>query len=124
MLSYVTLGTNDLQRAGKFYDELLSVVGGKRAWESDRFIGWAGPTGGTMMMLMKPFNEQPSTSGNGVMMALAAESPEQVKAIYDKAISLGATDEGEPGPRGDAFHCGYFRDLDGNKFNAFYMPQG
>ncbi len=123
MLSYVTLGTNDLARASKFYDELLSVVGAKRTWESDRFVGWAGPDGGTMLMLMAPFDEQASTPGNGVMMALAAESPEQVKAIYDKAISLGATDEGEPGPRGDAFHCGYFRDLDGNKFNAFYMPQ-
>lgn len=124
MLSYITLGTNDLERAGKFYDELLAVVGGKRAWEADRFIGWAGAEGGPMLMLMTPFNEQDCTPGNGVMVALAADSPEQVKAIYDKAMSLGATDEGEPGPRGDAFHCGYFRDLDGNKFNAFYMAQG
>jgi predicted lactoylglutathione lyase len=36
-------------------------------------------------------------------------------------MELGATDEGAPGPRGDGFYAGYFRDLDGNKLNAFCM---
>jgi catechol 2,3-dioxygenase-like lactoylglutathione lyase family enzyme len=30
MIGYVTLGTNDMARAASFYDELFSVVGGKR----------------------------------------------------------------------------------------------
>jgi predicted lactoylglutathione lyase len=55
------------------------------------------------------------------MVALAAGSRTQVDAIYRKAIELGATDEGAPGPRGDNFYAGYFRDLDGNKLNAFFM---
>ena len=33
------------------------------------------------------------------------------------------TDEGAPGPRGDQFYAGYFRDLDGNKLNAFCMTR-
>ncbi len=36
-------------------------------------------------------------------------------------IELGAQDEGAPGPRGEGFYAGYFRDPDGNKLNAFCM---
>jgi predicted lactoylglutathione lyase len=55
------------------------------------------------------------------MVALAMESREKVDALYRKAMELGATDEGPPGPRSDNFYAGYFRDLDGNKLNAFFM---
>lgn len=124
MINYITLGTNNLDRAGKFYDELLAVVGGKRALTTDRSIGWVGPKGAPMLMIMKPFDGKPATAGNGSMVALTASSPEQVAAIHAKALALGGTDEGAPGPRGEgAFHCGYFRDLDGNKFNAFFMKR-
>jgi predicted lactoylglutathione lyase len=44
-----------------------------------------------------------------------------VDAIYKKALELGGKDEGAPGPRGDGFYAGYFRDLDGNKLNAFFI---
>ncbi|MGE3296976.1 MAG: VOC family protein [Porticoccaceae bacterium] len=124
MINYITLGTNNLDRAGKFYDELLAIVGGKRALTNDRSIGWVGPKGAPMLMIMKPFDGKPATAGNGSMVALSANSPEQVAAIHAKALALGGTDEGAPGPRGEgAFHCGYFRDLDGNKFNAFFMKR-
>ena len=124
MINYITLGTNDLDRAGKFYDELLAVVGGKRALTTDRSIGWVGPKGAPMLMIMKPFDGKPATAGNGSMVALSASSAEQGAAIHAKALALGGVDEGAPGPRGEgAFHCGYFRDLDGNKFNAFFMKR-
>ena len=55
------------------------------------------------------------------MVALRAASKAQVDQIYRKALELGGTDEGAPGPRGDGFYAGYFRDLDGNKLNAFFM---
>jgi len=120
MINYITLGTNDLERAAKFYDELLALVGGKRAMTSERSVGWVGPKGAPMLMIMKPFDGKPATAGNGTMVALSADSPEQVAALHAKALALGGSDEGAPGPRGDSFHCGYFRDLDGNKWNAFY----
>ncbi len=121
MISYVTLGTNDLDRAAKFYDQVLAVVGAKRGLASERFISWAGPKGGPMLMAMKPHDGKAATVGNGVMAALAAQSPEQVKAIYDAAIAAGGTDEGAPGKRGPGVYAGYFRDLDGNKLNAIYF---
>ena len=55
------------------------------------------------------------------MVALAVGSTEKVDEIYAKALELGGTDEGAPGLRGDTFYAGYFRDLDGNKLNAFCM---
>lgn len=121
MIGYVTLGTNDLQRATRFYDELFALVGAKRAMQTDTLVLWTATPTGPMVGVIKPFDKKPATVGNGVMVALAATSKAQVDAIYNKAIALGGTDEGKPGPRGDGFYAGYFRDLDGNKLNVFFM---
>jgi len=69
----------------------------------------------------KPFDKKPATVGNGVMVALEAGSPAKVDALHRKAMQLGGRDEGAPGPRGEGFYAGYFRDLDGNKLNFFCM---
>lgn len=121
MIGYTTLGTNDLPRAARFYDELLVELGAKRAMEMEHFIAWAAEPGGAMVSVIRPFDGKPATVGNGVMIALAAKSKAQVDAIHRKALQLGGRDEGAPGPRGDGFYAGYFRDLDGNKLNAFFM---
>jgi len=121
MIGYVTLGTNDLQRGAKFYDELLAEIGAKRFMEEDTFVAWAIEPGQPSLAITKPFDGNTATVGNGVMVALAVETPAQVDALYAKAIELGATDEGPAGPRGDQFYVGYFRDLDGNKLNFFCM---
>jgi predicted lactoylglutathione lyase len=70
---------------------------------------------------MKPFDGQPATVGNGVMVALVVDSKEKVERLYQKALELGAKDEGPAGPRGDGFYAGYFRDLDGNKLDVFFV---
>jgi len=121
MIGYVMLGTNDIARAARFYDSLLAELGGKRAMETDAFIAWAAAPDAPMVSVTKPFDGKAATVGNGVMVALAARSKAQVDAIHRKALELGAKDEGAPGPRGDGFYAGYFRDLDGNKLNAFFM---
>jgi catechol 2,3-dioxygenase-like lactoylglutathione lyase family enzyme len=119
MIGYVTLGTNNIERAKKFYDDLLSVIGAKRGMQSETFCMWAtSPTGGGVAVI-KPFDGKPATVGNGVMVALAVDSKEKVKALHAKALALGGKDEGAPGDRGGGFYAGYFRDLDGNKLNAF-----
>ncbi len=121
MIAYITLGTNDMDRAGKFYDALLGEVGATRGMENDRLIGWVTAPGQPMVVVIKPFDEKPATIGNGMMTALAAENPTAVDRLHAKALELGATDEGAPGVRADAFYIGYFRDLDGNKLNFFCM---
>ncbi|MGZ4959464.1 MAG: VOC family protein [Methylomonas sp.] len=125
MIGYITLGTNNLDRAAAFYDALLTEFGAKRIMETERFIVWGGSTpNATALSIIKPFDGNPATPGNGVTVALYAESQERVHAIYDKALSLGATDDGAPGPRGEGgFYGAYFRDLDGNKLNAFFIQK-
>ena len=118
MIGYVTLGTNDLERAAQFYDLLLKEIGASRFMENDGFIAWAISPDKPALSVTKAFDGKPATVGNGVMVALAMRSSDQVDSFYKKAMELGATDEGAPGPRGDGFYAGYFRDLDGNKLNA------
>ena len=122
MIGYVTLGTNDLERAVKYYDALVAEMGGKRFMEEDTFVAWAVDPKQPGIALTKPFNGEAATVGNGVMVALLVDSTDKVDALYKKAIELGGTDEGPPGARGEGFYAGYFRDPDGNKLNFFCIP--
>jgi len=121
MIGYVTLGTNDLQRAAKFYDAIAGELGTGRMMEFDTFIAWGKPDGGPGIGLTKPFDGNAATVGNGVMVALEAKDEAQVHRLHEIALANGGTDEGAPGPRGDTFYAAYFRDPDGNKLNAFLM---
>ncbi len=122
MIGYVTLGTNDLDRAASFYDSLLAIIGATRMMEEDSFIAWATTQEAPSIAVTRPYDGQPATIGNGVMVALAVDSVELVGKLHAQAIELGGVDEGAPGQRGEGgFYAGYFRDLDGNKLNAFCM---
>ena len=120
MIGYVTLGTNNKKKAEKFYDELLKEIGAGRFMETDRFTAYSAGNDKPGIGITLPFDGKPATAGNGTMVALQVETPEKVESFYNKAIALGAKDEGKPGPRGDGgFYAAYFRDLDGNKLNVF-----
>lgn len=128
MIGYVTLGTNDLPRAAAYYDSLFGSIGiGRFMEEENYFVAWAPAPDAPSVAVSVPFNKEPATVGNGVMVALFMESPEKVDAFYSKALELGGIDEGKPGfrPEGNnkGFYAGYFRDLDGNKLNAFCMVE-
>lgn len=121
MIGYTTIGTNDLPRAAAFYDELFSIIGAKRTMDFGRGIAWGVSPTTPGFGVTQPFDGQPATVGNGVMIALVVDSKDKVNALHAKALALGGKDEGAPGPRGEGFYAGYFRDLDGNKLNAFYI---
>lgn len=121
MIGYVTLGTNDIQRAAAFYDALLGEIDAKRIMQGDTFIAWGTSMSAPSLGVIKPFDGKAACIGNGVMVALACADKASVDRLYQKAIELGATDEGPAGPRGPSFYAGYFRDLDGNKLNFFTM---
>lgn len=119
MIGYVTLGTNDLPRACAFYDALLAEIGAKRLYDFGTAIAWGVAMDKPSLALTIPYDKNPATVGNGVMVALVVDSKEKVDRVYRKAMSLGAKDEGPAGPRGEGFYAGYFRDPDGNKLNVF-----
>ncbi len=119
MIGYVTIGTNDMARAASFYDALLGEMGAKRMMENEQFVAWSVKPDQPGLGVTKPFDKKPATVGNGVMVALMVDSTAKVDALHRKALQLGGSDEGAPGPRGEGFYAGYFRDLDGNKLNFF-----
>lgn len=121
MIGYTTLGTNDLPRATAFYDALFEVIGAKRIMSFDRGYAWGVAMDKPGFGLLTPFDGQAATVGNGVMVALVVDSKDKVNALHAKAIELGGACAGEPGQRGEGFYAAYFRDLDGNKLNAFFM---
>lgn len=120
MIGYVTMGTNDLERAGRFYDAIAKELDTPRMMASERFIAWGTPQAAGFGVAL-PFDGKPASIGNGCMAAFAAKDRAQVDRIYEIALSLGATDDGRPGERWKGFYAAYFRDLDGNKCNAFVM---
>lgn len=118
MIGYITLGTNDKNRAAKFYDEVLSLLDISQVGSTDRMVYWSKGQG-PVLAIAVPFDGKPATHGNGTMVALTAPSPEMVDKVYNRAIELGGVDEGKPGPRGERAYSAYFRDLDGNKILVF-----
>jgi len=122
MIGYITLGSNDIKRSGEFYDQIFKVLGAKRIHEDVASIAWATDSKSVIFTTISPANGEPATAGNGTMIALSANSQEQVESLYEKALSLGASDEGAPGIRSGGFYCSYVRDLDNNKLNFHFNP--
>ena len=128
MFSHVTVGTLDLERAGRFYDAVLAPLGLKR-----RVVT---PDGGPAALcwqtaqaplprfyVYNPFNGEPATVGNGGMVAFEAPSKEAVNSAYAGGLAQGGGDEGAPGPRphyGDGYYGAYLRDPDGNKVHIVH----
>lgn len=119
MINYIMLGTNDIEKATDYYDCLLKEIGATRAFKTDSVAAWSFGDGTTMLSITKPFDGNPATVGNGVMVALSVEKSSLVDKLHAKALELGGQNEGDPGLRGKSFYAGYFRDLDGNKLNFF-----
>ncbi len=128
MFSHITVGTQNLERAGRFYDAVLFPLGLKR-----RVIT---PDGGPAALcwvtaqsplprfyVYSPFNGEAATAGNGGMVAFLAPSEEAVNEAYTGGMACGGADEGRPGLRphyGDGYFGAYLRDPDGNKLHIVY----
>ncbi len=125
MISYALVGTNDIAKASAFYDALMPELGAQRLFVNSigavyYGLGFDKPFFG----VTPPYDGNPACVGNGTMISLTARDKAQVDSFYAKALSLGGTDEGAPGPRGPEesnVYAAYFRDLDGNKLAIFKM---
>ncbi|RAK66334.1 VOC family protein [Phenylobacterium kunshanense] len=122
MIGYVTIGTNDLEKAKTFYDAVLAPLGGKRTFANgDRMQFYGGGATPGMIAISKPYDEKPASAGNGSMFGFPATSTEQVDAAHAAALAAGGTCDGPPGQRMPTFYGAYVRDLDGNKLCFFKM---
>jgi catechol 2,3-dioxygenase-like lactoylglutathione lyase family enzyme len=121
MLGYITMGTNNIEEAASFYDELFGTIGAGRSLQGDTFVSWSAGPREPAISVTKPFDGEAATVGNGGMVAITLGTPEKVDAFHAKALELGGTNEGAPGTRFDNFYAAYFRDLDGNKLSVFCL---
>lgn len=120
---YLTLGTNDVARAARFYDAALAPLGMIRRATEPTEVGYGLPDDRrTRLWITLPFDGKPATVGNGSMPALVAPSQEAVKAFHAAALANGGSDDGSPGlrPYGPTFFAAYVRDPDGNKLSAVH----
>jgi catechol 2,3-dioxygenase-like lactoylglutathione lyase family enzyme len=121
MFLYITVGTNDLAAATKFYDAVMPCLGLDRRFQNEDEIGYGAPAPERIRFwVTKPFDGRPATVGNGSMPALVAPTRAAVDAFHAAGIAAGGRDEGAPGlrPYGAHFYACYLRDPDGNKISA------
>jgi len=121
MLINVCFGTNDLEKAGKFYDAITAELGCSRTNQTDKAIFWANPGVGIGFAVTIPYDGNKAHFGNGVMATIGAPDRDTVDRIHAAAMANGGSDEGGPGERPNGFYCAYWRDPDGNKMNAVAM---
>jgi catechol 2,3-dioxygenase-like lactoylglutathione lyase family enzyme len=123
MISYITIGASDPDRAGAFYDATLGALGNQRLWRQGDWIGYGPDPAHAAVMICSPENGEPARAGNGIMIGLKADSPQQVDAFHAAALAHGGVCAGPPGPRptyGEGYYLAYVRDPDGNKLAAFF----
>lgn len=123
VLTYCTVGSNDLDAAKAFYDALLGSAGLAPIFEHPTGGRVYGAGGAPNFAVLGPFDGQAATVGNGSMFAFRFDSRGEVDGFHAKALELGASCEGVPGVRGGGLYLAYFRDLDGNKLGAFSMAR-
>ncbi len=121
MFLYITLGTNNLDAAKRFYDAVMPTLGQMLRAEEPDEVGYGLPAPGRIRFwVTKPYNDEPATVGNGSMPAFDAPSRAAVDAFHAAGLAAGGKDEGAPGlrPYGADFYACYLRDPDGNKISA------
>ena len=124
MISHACIGVRDLNRAIQFYDTVLGIIGANEVIKNERVKMYGTSVDGPKLMVCTPFNKKEASVGNGSMVMIQADSQESVKELYDKALELGASDEGPPDDRlGGIIYAAYIRDLHGNKIGFLHRPK-
>ena len=121
MIAFVTIGTNDLKSAAKFYDAILLPFDLMQVESDERYVGYANINSpkDIEVYIMRPYNKARASVGNGTMITFLADSIKQVDQFHEIGLKNGGTNEGLPGPRHEEHYYAYIRDLDGNKICAF-----
>ena len=119
--THMLFGTNDLDRARRFYDAVLTPLGFRRDRDIEDRSYWNG--GGPNFAIGPPRNGEPATVANGGTLGFAAPTSAAVEAFHSAGLEAGGTCEGPPGPRPHrpGAYGAYLRDPDGNKICAFVV---
>ncbi len=120
MFSHITIGTNDLERARRFYDPVMATLGLAAPFALPGTLIFGSMTG-PKLFVVTPFDGNPASTGNGTHAAFIAADRAAVDAFHQAALAHGGSDEGAPGLRPHYhphYYGAYVRDPDGNKLQA------
>ena len=123
IISHVSLGTNDYEKALAFYDKTLAALGIERKLHLEEYKATSYGRAFPEFWIQAPYDRKPASVGNGTHVAFLALSKEQVNTFHETALAAGGIDDGKPGPRpeyGPEYYGAFVRDLDGNKIEAMF----
>lgn len=124
MISHISVGTNQFEKAVAFYDAVLATLGCKRLMEHPGAVAY-----GKLFpefWVQTPIDGRSANTANGVHFGFVANSRDEVHAFYEAALEAGATGDGAPGPRphyGAPYYGCFLRDLDGHKIEAAFWDE-
>ena len=125
-ISFITLGVADLQRARMFYNAL----GWAEATQSNEGVAFFELNGIILSLfprseLAKDANLPDSRPGfTGISIAYNTDSIEETDAVYQHALSCGATAVKPPHKVFWGGYSGYFADPDGHLWEVAHNPFG
>lgn len=123
MFTHVMVGSNDLEKAKRFYDAALGALGHEPGTTDPKGRVFYFSQYGTFA-LTTPINGEDASCANGGTIGFRAESPEQADAWHAAGLENGGTAiEDPPGIRennGRKLYIAYLRDPDGHKVCAMY----
>lgn len=129
ILSHVSVGTNDMARALKFYDPVMATIGATRILQFPTPDDPQAVAYGRQFpefWVHPPHNGEKASVGNGTHLAFLALDAKQVDDFYNAAMAGGATDDGAPGGRelyGPQYYGCFVLDPDGNKIEAMFWDE-
>ena len=127
MISYITVGADDIPRAKRFYSAFLPALGYELV-EGPEGLSYEfpelpdEPAVLPAFYVKPPFDGRPASVGNGAMVAFQTRSQQEVRELHSAALAANGRDEGQPGFRdayGPHFYVGYLRDPQGNKIALY-----
>ena len=123
MLSHLSFGVADLDRAASFYDGVLGALGYVRVWSNADGVGY-GLAGGNDRLALFPVSGDCVPPGPGFHLAFEAPDRNAVDRFHAAALRLGGRDDGAPGLRpqyGPSYYAAFVVDPDGHKIEAVHQ---
>lgn len=124
IMSHISVGTNDFDKAVAFYDTVLATIGAKRIMEHPGAVAYGKFFPEFWVQL--PFDGGKAGKANGVHFAFMARNKAEVDEFYKVALAAGATHDGSAGPRpdyGPGYYGCFVYDLDGHKIEAMHWDE-
>lgn len=120
MIDHITIRVSDLEKSKNFYEKVLHILGMSIVLGSAE-EGYYGFGIGDEPYFEISQADAENPAHKRVHVAFKAQDKNSIDNFYNKAIELGASDNGAPGPRPDytpTYYAAFIRDYDDNNIEV------